>query len=106
MTTKEKDALLRAFDVMRETVVNTPVEGDGSTPWNPAITPPQIGPMYDNVSIHDRLTALPFSNEEFEAAVKDMDDAIKNQNRLAGALGTVTYVLSNVRQLLPMLLAI
>lgn len=102
MTQAEKNALLRAFDIAAKTVANTPVEDSD----NSFITPPQIGPMFDNVSIQDRLAGLPFSNEEFEDAVRDMDEAIKNQNRMVGALGTVTYVLSNVRQLLPMLLGL
>lgn len=103
MTTAEKKALLDAFSVAAKIVENTPTE---ENTFSSEITPPMIGPMFDNVGIADKLTALPFSNEEFTKAVEAMQDAIKNQNRMAGGVDALTHVLSGVRQLLPMLLAL
>ena len=103
MTQTEKAALLAAFAVAAKAVENSPIEGEEAIS---PIVPPRIGPMYDNVSISDRLNVLPFDNEEFEQAVLAMDEAIRTQNRVASGVDTVTMILGNVRQLLPLLLTL
>ena len=105
MNRTEKAALTSAFTVALKAIEATPTE-DEPQALNPVLTPPMIGPMFDNVSISGRLTELPFNNEEFEEAVSAIEDAIRNQNRVAGGVDTLTHVLSSVRQFLPLLLTL
>ena len=105
MTEKEKSAILGALELMTK-AIEAEVPGSPIDSLPGTIPMPEIGPMFDSVKIFNRMTALPFTDMEVRQVVRDIDHAIKRETRMGGIADQTSQVLSLLRPLIPMILAL
>lgn len=102
MTNEQKQVLVASLKIAVK--VAEAIEAKEAQDVLPTLPP--IGAAYSNINIAGRLVALPFDEEEVIDVMKQINNAIQNESRVAGLMDNVTDVLSTVRLMLPMLLAL
>ncbi len=113
MTEREGKVLLKTLKAMTEIVehkievAEAATEIEGSDGDMVDISFGGIGPKFDNLApMADQIKALPMAQEEYEALMGEIEMAIATESRKSQMVDSVTFGLTMLRQLMPMLAAI
>lgn len=89
-------AMIKAVDEIRGTL-----EAKMAETAQPML--PDIGPMYGDISISDRIVPLPFTTEQIKASIDRIDAAIIYETRMNSVVTNATKALMMIRELLPVI---